>query len=185
MFIQTEQTPNPATLKFLPGRPVLEGRTRNFICRDDAKASPLAASLFDISGISGVFYGADFITVTKDESEDWQSLKPRILGAVMDHFVSGAPLLIDEPKAEEKAAPDSEADSDTVIQIKALIDEKIRPAVARDGGDIIFQEFSDGVVYLHMQGACAGCPSSTATLKHGIENLLRHYVPEVQEVRQI
>jgi Fe-S cluster biogenesis protein NfuA len=185
MFIQTEATPNPATLKFLPGRTVLAEGTRDFRTPEAATGSPLAARLFEIDGIAGVFYGSDFITVTKADGE-WQHLKPAILGTIMEHFMSGAPL-IDE---DEEAAPDSgesydSADESIVATIKELLETRVRPAVAQDGGDIIFHGFRDGVVFLHMQGACAGCPSSTATLKHGIENLLRHFVPEVSEVRPI
>jgi Fe-S cluster biogenesis protein NfuA len=185
MFIQTEATPNPATLKFLPGRTVLAEGTRDFRTPEAATGSPLAARLFEIDGIAGVFYGSDFITVTKADGE-WQHLKPAILGTIMEHFMSGAPL-IDE---DEAAAPDSggsydSADESVVATIKELLETRVRPAVAQDGGDIIFHGFRDGVVFLHMQGACAGCPSSTATLKHGIENLLRHFVPEVSEVRPI
>jgi Fe-S cluster biogenesis protein NfuA len=185
MFIQTEATPNPATLKFLPGRTVLAEGTRDFRTPEAATGSPLAARLFEIDGIAGVFYGSDFITVTKADGE-WQHLKPAILGTIMEHFMSGAPL-IDE---DEAAAPDSgesydSADESIVATIKELLETRVRPAVAQDGGDIIFHGFRDGIVFLHMQGACAGCPSSTATLKHGIENLLRHFVPEVSEVRPI
>jgi Fe-S cluster biogenesis protein NfuA len=185
MFIQTEATPNPATLKFLPGRTVLAEGTRDFRTPEAATGSPLAARLFEIDGIAGVFYGSDFITVTKAAGE-WQHLKPAILGTIMEHFMSGAPL-IDE---DEAAAPDSgesydSADESIVATIKELLETRVRPAVAQDGGDIIFHGFRDGIVFLHMQGACAGCPSSTATLKHGIENLLRHFVPEVSEVRPI
>jgi Fe-S cluster biogenesis protein NfuA len=185
MFIQTEATPNPATLKFLPGRTVLAEGTRDFRTPEAATGSPLAARLFEIDGIAGVFYGSDFITVTKADGE-WQHLKPAILGTIMEHFMSGAPL-IDE---DEVAAPDSgesydSADESIVATIKELLETRVRPAVAQDGGDIIFHGFRDGIVFLHMQGACAGCPSSTATLKHGIENLLRHFVPEVSEVRPI
>jgi Fe-S cluster biogenesis protein NfuA len=185
MFIQTEATPNPATLKFLPGRTVLAEGTRDFRTPEAATGSPLAARLFEIDGIAGVFYGSDFITVTKADGE-WQHLKPAILGTIMEHFMSGAPLI----DADEAAAPDGgesydSADESIVATIKELLETRVRPAVAQDGGDIIFHGFRDGVVFLHMQGACAGCPSSTATLKHGIENLLRHFVPEVSEVRPI
>lgn len=186
MFIQTEATPNPATLKFIPGRPVLPGDTRDIRTAEDAACSPLAQRLFEIDGISGVFYGADFIAVTKDDGE-WQHLKPAILGAIMEHFMSGAPLFAgdgaDTGEADEEFF--DEADAPTVATIKELIETRVRPAVASDGGDIIFQGYRDGVVFLHMRGACSGCPSSTATLKHGIENLLRHFVPDVQEVRPI
>lgn len=192
MFIQTEQTPNPATLKFLPGRPVMGEGTANFPDAGTAAASPLAAELFQIDGVSGVFFGADFITVSKDDGADWPSLKPLVLNAVMQHFTSGAPLISDPDKLAadaDAAGPDvaagSEASAEVVSQIKAILDDKVRPAVAQDGGDILYHNFEDGVVYLHMQGACSGCPSSTATLKQGIENLLRYYIPEVQEVRPI
>ncbi len=184
MFIQTEATPNPATLKFLPGRPVLGEATFEARDRDEAAISPLAARLFDINGVAGVFFGSDFITVTKSGGE-WQQLKPAILGAVMEHFMTGAPIL-----DQTEAKPDVDeffdsADADTVATIKDLIETRVRPAVANDGGDITFRGFKDGVVYLAMKGSCSGCPSSTATLKHGIQNLLRHFVPDVVEVRPI
>ena len=184
MFIQTESTPNPATLKFLPGRTVLASGTLDMPDRSEAAKSPLAEKLFEIPGVAGVFFGADFITVTKAGCE-WQQIKPAILGAIMEHFMSGAPIM----SAEEAAAPagDDEffeaKDSDTVATIKELIEARVRPAVANDGGDITFRGFKDGVVYLDMKGACSGCPSSTATLRHGIQNLLRHYLPDVVEVR--
>jgi len=183
MFIQTEATPNPATLKFLPGRTVLEGGTLDLRDRDEAARSPLAERLFDIAGISGVFFGSDFIAVTKDTGE-WQQLKPMILGAIMEHFMSGAPLL-DTASTNESDADEffDAADAETVSTIKELIETRVRPAVANDGGDITFRGFKDGVVYLNMKGACAGCPSSTATLRHGIQNLLRHFIPDVIEVR--
>ena len=183
MFIQTEATPNPATLKFLPGRAVLADGTLDLPDRAAAGASPLAERLFDIAGVSGVFFGSDFITVTKSDGE-WQQLKPAILGAIMEHYMSGAPLLLDqgERRAEAEEFFDH-ADAETVAAIKELIDTRVRPAVANDGGDITFRGFKDGVVYLNMQGSCSGCPSSTATLRHGIQNLLRHYLPEVVEVR--
>ncbi len=185
MFIQTEATPNPATLKFLPGRPVMGDQTRDYRDSETAQSSPLAARLFGITHVSGVFFGSDFITVTKDEGE-WQLLKPAILGTIMEYFMSGAPLVSDEGQ-EEKAFEESysEADKEIVSTIKELLDTRVRPAVAQDGGDITFQAFEDGIVFLHMQGACAGCPSSTATLKHGIENLLKHFIPEVKEVRPV
>ena len=184
MFIQTEATPNPATLKFLPGRTVLPHGTLDI--RDPAGAvqSPLAERLFGIAGISGVFLGSDFIAVTKAQGE-WQQLKPAVLGAVMEHFMSGAPIVRDET-ATATAAEDEffeSKDSETVATIKELIESRVRPAVANDGGDITFRGFKDGVVYLDMKGACSGCPSSTATLRHGIQNLLRHYIPDVIEVR--
>jgi len=185
MFIQTEATPNPATLKFLPGRTVLENGTLEVREREQAAQSPLAERLFGIPGISGVFFGSDFITVTKDAGE-WQQLKPMILGAIMEHYMSGAPLLA--PGGAEAADGDEffdAADAETVATIKELIETRVRPAVANDGGDITFKGFRDGVVYLNMKGACSGCPSSTATLRHGIQNLLRHYVPDVSEVRPV
>lgn len=183
MFIQTEATPNPATLKFLPGREVLGDRVADFPDREAAARSPLASRLFEVEGVTGVFFGADFITVTKGDGE-WQHLKPAVLGAIMDHFTSAAPLLTDDAAGSEHAAHDG-ADGEIVSAIKELLDTRVRPAVAQDGGDIIFQSYDDGVVYLHMQGACAGCPASTMTLKNGVENMLRHYVPEVTEVRAI
>ncbi|HJU19013.1 MAG TPA: NifU family protein [Stellaceae bacterium] len=183
MFIQTEQTPNPATLKFLPGRAVMATGTANFPDRDAARRSPLAERLFALPQVTGVFLGSDFITVTKDEEADWYQLKPAILAAVMEHFTAGRPVL--NPGAEGAAPEADEEDDEIVAQIKELLETRVRPAVAMDGGDIIFHDFADGVVYLHMQGSCSGCPSSTATLKAGIENMLRHYIPEVVEVRQI
>jgi Fe-S cluster biogenesis protein NfuA len=183
MFIQTEVTPNPATLKFLPGRTVLGEGTMEFRDRETAGRSPLAEKLFGIQGVTGVFYGSDFVTVTKDES-DWQHLKPAILGAIMEHFMSGEPLLA-EGGAEESAVEFFDAaDAETVATIKELIETRVRPAVANDGGDITFRGYKEGIVYLDMKGSCAGCPSSTATLKHGIQNLLRHFVPDVVEVQQ-
>jgi len=184
MFIQTEETPNPATLKFIPGRVVLENETRDFRSAEDAETSPLASRIFAVEGVTAVFFGYDFITVTKDAT-DWPHIKPAILGAVMEHYMSGAPILSDgDAQAGDEEFFD-EADADTVQVIKGLIDDRVRPAVANDGGDITFQGYRDGVVYLHMRGACAGCPSSTATLKYGIENLLKHFVPDVQEVRPV
>jgi Fe-S cluster biogenesis protein NfuA len=184
MFIQTEATPNPATLKFLPGRPVLETGTLDMRDREAAAQSPLAMRLFDIPNVGGVFFGSDFISVTKTDGE-WQQIKPAVLGAIMEHYMSGAPLLA----AEAQAAADDEffdaADAETVATIKDLIETRVRPAVAGDGGDITFKGYKEGVVYLHMKGACAGCPSSTATLQHGIQNLLRHFVPDVVEVRPV
>lgn len=183
MFIQTEPTPNPATLKFLPGCEVLGAGTADFRSAGSAHGSPLAARLFEIDGVRGVFLGADFITVTKAEGLDWLQLKPAILGAIMEHFLSGRPVL--EGGVAGQAEEFQDVDREIVAQIKELIDTRVRPAVAMDGGDIIFRGYEGGVVYLHMQGSCSGCPSSTATLKHGIENVLRHYIPEVVEVRQI
>ena len=187
MFIQTEATPNPATLKFIPGRTVLDTGTMEFANREAAARSPLAERLFAVSGVTGVFYGSDFVTVTKDDS-DWQHLKPAILGAIMEHYMSGAPLLADGTAGNDEAIDEEdeffdEADAETVGVIKDLIETRVRPAVANDGGDITFRGFKDGIVYLNMKGSCAGCPSSTATLQHGIQNLLKHFVPDVVEVR--
>jgi Fe-S cluster biogenesis protein NfuA len=184
MFIQTEATPNPATLKFLPGRAVLETGTLDLRSRDEATQSPLAERLFAVDGVRGVFFGSDFIAVTKDDGAEWQHLKPMILGGIMEHFMSGAPLL-NGASAESDEADEffDAADADTVATIKELIETRVRPAVASDGGDITFKGFKDGVVYLNMKGACSGCPSSTATLRHGIQNLLRHFLPDVTEVR--
>ena len=185
MFIQTEATPNPATLKFLPGRTVLASGTLDMRDLDEASRSPLAQRLFGIKGISGVFFGNDFITVSKSDGE-WHQLKPAILGAIMEHFMSGEPLLRNAGAAPAEAEEFFEpADAETVATIKELIETRVRPAVANDGGDITFRGFKDGVVYLNMKGACSGCPSSTATLRHGIQNLLRHFVPDVTEVRPV
>ena len=184
MFIQTESTPNPATLKFLPGQTVLETGTADFPTAEAAATSPLAARIFGVSGVSGIFFGHDFVTVTKDDGVDWDHIKPAILGAVMDHFQSGDPVMSGEAQSSGHAEHTGE-DGHIVGQIKELLDTRVRPAVAQDGGDITFHGFDRGVVYLHMQGACAGCPSSTLTLKMGIENLLRHYIPEVTEVRPV
>jgi Fe-S cluster biogenesis protein NfuA len=186
MFIQTEATPNPATLKFLPGRTVLASGTLDMRDSAEAARSPLAERLFGISGVSGVFFGSDFITVTKADGE-WQQLKPAILGAIMEHFMSGEPLISSDAGAAPAEADEFFAaeDADTVAQIKELIETRVRPAVANDGGDITFRGFKDGIVYLNMKGACSGCPSSTATLRHGIQNLLRHFVPDVTEVRPV
>jgi Fe-S cluster biogenesis protein NfuA len=181
VFIQTEQTPNPSTLKFLPGRVVMEKGTADFATADAAHASPLARRLFAVEGVERVFFGADFVTVTKAQDKDWQVLKPSILGGIMEHYTSGEPVIAAEGTAAAEGA--AEDDDEIVAQIKDLLETRVRPAVAQDGGDIIFQDFRDGVVYLHMQGSCSGCPSSTATLKMGIENLLKHYVPEVVEVQ--
>jgi Fe-S cluster biogenesis protein NfuA len=185
MFIQTEVTPNPATLKFLPGRTVLSAGTLDLRDERAAEQSPLARSLFSIDGVSGVFFGTDFISVTKRAGE-WQHLKPAILGAIMEHFMSGAPLLTEGDRPEVGQNEFFEpADAATVATIKELLDTRVRPAVAGDGGDISFRGFRDGVVYLAMKGSCSGCPSSTATLKHGIQNLLKHFVPEVEAVQEI
>ena len=183
MFIQTEATPNPATLKFFPGVAVMERGTANFPTQEEAARSPLASRLYEVDGVSGVFFGADFITVTKPDDVDWTLLKPAILGAIMDHFTSGQPLLNADTSNSSHAESDDE--DELVTQIKELLDTRVRPAVAQDGGDILFHSFEQGVVYLHMQGSCSGCPSSTATLKAGIENMLRHYIPEVTEVRAV
>lgn len=183
MFIQTEETPNPATLKFLPGRTVVENGTADFGSAEDAAArSPLAVRLFDVDGVAAVFFGHDFVTVTKDASREWHVMKPALLGAIMEHFTAGRPVLTDETA---NVAASSEDDDEIVKQIKELLETRVRPAVAQDGGDITYHGFEDGVVYLGMQGSCAGCPSSTMTLKMGIENLLKHYVPEVVEVRAV
>src|SRR6202165_4354226 len=185
MVIQTEATPNPATLKFLPGRAVLEGTTLDLRDTEQAAQSPLAERLFGIAGISGVFFGSDFVTVTKNSGE-WQQLKPMILGAIMEHFMSGVPLLIAGSAAPSEGEEFFDAaDADTVATIKDLIETRVRPAVANDGGDITFKGFKDGIVYLNMKGSCSGCPSSTATLQHGIQNLLKHFVPDVVEVRPV
>jgi len=183
MFIQTESTPNPATLKFLPGQSVLGQGTADFPNAEAAAKSPLAQAIFAHDGVSGVFLGSDFITVTKVDAVDWAHVKPAILGAIMEHFQSGRPAI--EGEAAEAHATQDGPDSEIVEQIKELLDTRVRPAVAQDGGDITFHGFERGVVYLHMKGACAGCPSSTLTLKMGIENLLRHYIPEVTEVRPV
>ena len=184
MFIQTEPTPNPATLKFLPGRAVLASGTLDMRDKEAAAQSPLAERLFGVAGVSGVFFGSDFIAVTKAAGE-WQQLKPAILGAIMEHFMSGAPLVSGDDKAATDGGDEffEAKDSETVATIKELIEARVRPAVANDGGDITFKGFRDGVVYLNMKGACSGCPSSTATLRHGIQNLLKHYLPDVVEVR--
>ncbi len=184
MFIQTKSTPNPATLKFLPGQSVLDVGTADFPSAATAQTSPLAARIFAAGGVTGVFLGLDFITVTKAEGVEWDHAKPAILGAIMEHFQSGKPV-IEGAQAASGHAEHSGEDAAIVNQIKELLDTRVRPAVAQDGGDITFHGFDRGVVYLHMQGACAGCPSSTLTLKMGIENLLRHYIPEVIEVRPV
>ncbi len=183
MFIQTEQTPNPATLKFLPGRAVLDNGTFDFPDAEAGARSPLARRLFDVDGVARVFLGGDFVTVTKAADIDWPVLKPAVLGAIMEHFTSGEPVISGGESAAQAAPAEDEGEIEA--QIRELLDTRVRPAVAQDGGDIVFQRFEDGVVYLHMQGSCQGCPSSTATLKMGIENLLRHYVPEVNEVRAV
>jgi len=184
MFIQTESTPNPATLKFLPGQAVLATGTADFPSEEAANSSPLARRIFGAGGVAGVFFGPDFVTVTKTDEADWAHIKPGILGAIVEHFQSGEPAIEGAAGAVGHAIHDG-PDEDIVGQIKELLDTRVRPAVAQDGGDITFHGFDRGVVYLHMQGACAGCPSSTMTLKMGIENLLRHYIPEVTEVRPV
>ena len=183
MFIQTETTPNPASLKFLPGRVVMERGTADFRSVEEANSSLLAQNLFKIEGVEGVFFGSDFISVTKSESFDWQILKPSVLGAISVQYESGTSI-IDKIENTEKNSTDTK-DSEIVVQIKELLDTKVRPAVAMDGGDITFSDFKDGIVFLRMQGACSGCPSSTATLKAGIENMLKHYLPEVQGVEPV
>jgi Fe-S cluster biogenesis protein NfuA len=186
MFIQTEQTPNPATLKFLPGSVVMASGTANFTdAAGAAQLSPLAERLFALPQVTGVFLGSDFITVTKDPEGDWYELKPAILAVIMEHFTAGRPVVLEEAADSSLMKARQEEEDEVVSQIKELLETRVRPAVAQDGGDIIFHDYEDGVVYLHMQGSCAGCPSSTATLKAGIENMLRHYVPEVVEVRAV
>lgn len=191
MFIETETTPNPSSLKFMPGEQVMPAGTREFATPEAAEASPLAQAIFDTGEVTNVFFGGDFISVTAAPGVDWTDLKPQVLSILLDHFVSQAPLFapgtaggITVPAEEaEMAVEDNPADADIVAQINELLETRVRPAVAGDGGDIQYRGFKDGVVYLAMQGACSGCPSSTATLKHGIEGLLKHYVPEVVEVR--
>ncbi|AXB76219.1 NifU family protein [Novosphingobium sp. P6W] len=189
MFIETETTPNPATLKFLPGRQVMPAGTREFTSPEDAAASPLAEALFDLGDVTGVFFGTEFISVTAAPGVEWPSLRPQVVSILLDHFVSEAPLFAGggaagfSVPAEDEDFGDDPADADIVEQIKELIESRVRPAVANDGGDIVYRGFREGVVYLSMQGACSGCPSSSATLKQGIESLLKHYVPEVSEVR--
>lgn len=187
MFIQTEQTPNPATLKFLPGQPVMSDGVADFTSADDAAKSPLAKRLFDLGGVTGVFLGSDFVTVTKTDDMDWQVIKPLVLGAIMDHYTSGLSMLADgaDMSEQDDTFSDEDADPEVIDQIKELIETRVRPAVAQDGGDIVYKGFKEGTVYLHMRGACAGCPSSTMTLKSGIENMLRHYVPEVTQVEAV
>ncbi len=184
MFIQTEATPNPATLKFIPGKSVLSDGTADFRSRTEATTSPLATRLFDISGVDGVFLGSDFISVTKGDIE-WQHLKPMVLGAIMEHFISGDTASDGTESNDDTVGSFDPADADTVATIKELLETRVRPAVAQDGGDITFSGFREGIVYLHMRGACAGCPSSTATLRHGIENLLKHFCPNVEGVQAV
>lgn len=189
MFIETETTPNPATLKFLPGELVMQTGTREFRDEVEAAASPLASALFDLGDVTGVFFGRDFVSVTAAPGVDWSALKPQVVAILLDHFVTGAPLFSGPDAsgivvpAEDDDFGDDPAHADIVVQIKELIETRVRPAVANDGGDIVYRGFREGVVYLSMQGACSGCPSSAATLKNGIEGLLKHYVPEVTEVR--
>ena len=187
MFIQTEQTPNPATLKFLPGKPVMETGVADFTSAEDAENSPLAKRIFELDGVSAVFFGSDFITITKSDDMDWQVIKPLVLGAIMDHYTTGQSLFLEGASGvdEDDTFADENVDPEVIDQIKELIETRVRPAVAHDGGDIIYNGFKEGTVYLHMRGACAGCPSSTMTLKSGIENMLRHYVPEVVQVEAV
>ena len=182
MFIQTEETPNPSTLKFLPGQEVLPNGSMDFRSEHDAKKSPLAAALFNVDGVVGVFFSDDFITITKRDDKDWHLMKPGLLGVIMEHFTANRPVMISD---QDNSAPGSsfeDEEDEVVSQIKELLYTRVRPAVAQDGGDIVFEDFTDGTVTVQMRGACAGCPSSTATLKMGIENMLRHYIPEVNEV---
>lgn len=181
MFIQTEETPNPATLKFLPGRILMPEGTADFKSREEASTSPLALKLFEINGVKGVFFGSDFITISKDSTYEWAVLKPIILGSIMEHFITHQPLFYKEGTLSSS----KDDDDPIVVQIKEILDTRIRPAVAMDGGDIVFDHFEEGIVYVRMQGSCSGCPSSSVTLKAGIENMLRHYVPEVLEIRAI
>ena len=183
MFIQTEETPNPATLKFLPGQPVLPGKNLEFLSLEETSSSPLAQILFKIDGVIGVFLSEDFISITKDGSREWALMKPSLLGAIMEHFTAKRPIVLEAQTNGDNETGDHE-DDEIVSQIKELLYTRVRPAVAQDGGDIVFEDFTDGIVTLQMRGACAGCPSSSATLKMGVENLLRHYIPEVKEVRQ-
>ncbi|MBI28576.1 MAG: Fe/S biogenesis protein NfuA [Alphaproteobacteria bacterium MarineAlpha5_Bin11] len=187
MFIQTEHTPNPSTLKFVPGKVVMKKGTANFQNKETATNSPLAKKIFEIEGVKSIFFGSDFITITKIDTTEWEVIKPMILGSIADYFKSNNPIFdtnenLDDTKQEEIPA---NQDNKIVKQIKELIETRVRPAVAMDGGDIVFEKFDEGIVYLHMQGSCSGCPSSTATLKNGIENMLKHYIPEVIEVRPI
>jgi Fe-S cluster biogenesis protein NfuA len=188
MFIQTEATPNPSTLKFIPGLVVLENGSLDFRSLEESRVSPLAERLFAVEGVAGVFLSQDFIAITKSDDKEWFLLKPALLGVIMEHFTAGRPVLNESDAASQAASAsegEGEADDEVVAQIKALLDTRVRPAVAMDGGDIVYHSFEEGVVYLSMRGACAGCPSSTATLKMGIENMLRHYIPEVQAVEPV
>ncbi len=185
MFIQTEETPNPATIKFIPGKPVLAKGMLDFKTAKDAEKSPLASSLFTISGVNGIFMSTDFISITKESSMDWAMIKPAVMGTIMEHYMSDLPVIEGEDVPEQMANEVfDEKDADMVKEIKELIETRVRPAVAQDGGDIIFRGFKDGIVMLEMRGACSGCPSSTATLKNGVEKMLKHYVPAVKEVQQ-
>ncbi len=190
MFIQTEATPNPSTLKFLPGRTVIQSGTIDFRSLDEAEGkSPLAVRLFDVTGVDGVFFGYDFVTITKTDDQDWQHLKPAILGGIMEHFMTDSPVMTDDVEAGTATGSGQEffeeGDVEIVDTIKELLETRVRPAVAQDGGDITFRGFKEGIVYLEMRGACAGCPSSTATLQHGIQNLLKHFIPQVQAVEAV
>jgi Fe-S cluster biogenesis protein NfuA len=185
MFVQTEPTPNPATLKFLPGKTVMEEGTIFFQSDESAENSPLATNLFAIRGVESVFFGSDFITITKADTSEWPIMKPAILGSIIEHFTTNKPILIDKKDSQLSGHTINEDDTEVVVKIKELLDSKVRPAVAMDGGDIVFDKYEEGIVFLHMQGSCAGCPSSTATLKMGIENMLKHYIPEVREVRPV
>lgn len=182
MFIQTEPTPNPSTLKFVPGKQVLASGVQDFKTVEEANSSPLATRLFEVDGVDGVFLGSDFISVTKGDL-DWNLLKPAVMGVIMEHFMSGAPVMDGDVQGDNANEVFDEEDRETVDTIKQLLEEKVRPAVAQDGGDIVFHAYKEGIVYLEMRGACSGCPSSTATLKNGIENLLKHFLPEIKEVR--
>jgi Fe-S cluster biogenesis protein NfuA len=190
MLIQTETTPNPATIKFLPGRKVMEAGTRDFAAPEEAEASPLAEALFSLGDVEGVFFGRDFISVTAGPGSDWRMLKPQVLSILLDHFSSAAPLFRAGSAGGIAVAPDQEMaenpeDADIIAQIRELIETRVRPAVAQDGGDIVYRGYSQGKVFLAMQGACSGCPSSAMTLKSGIESLLKHYVPEVETVEAV
>ena len=186
MFVQTEPTPNPLTLKFLPGRVVMQSGTAFFQNKSEVDNSPLAKKFFEIDGVEGVFFGSDFITITKKEELDWQIIKPSIFTIITDHFNSGDKTILNISDDKRKESQeDNPEDSNIVKQIKELLNTRVRPAVAMDGGDIVYESYKDGIVYLHMQGACSGCPSSTATLKVGIENMLKHYLPEIKEVRPV
>ena len=184
MFIETENTPNPDTLKFVPGRTVLEMGSANFTDAEDAARSPLALALFGLAGVAGVFLGHDFVTVSKASSADWSDVKPLVLSELMQFFASGTPVIA-AGDVDDTSVEGAEADADIIAQIETLLDEKIRPAIAQDGGNIAFRGFKDGVVYVQLQGACSGCPSATMTLKSGIENLLKYYVPEIVDVRAV